>query len=297
MTALQLCFGFAVGETVTEVGNNSYDLSYQAIGLVEKSGSTVLIAGAWGRLFGYWTWQDGRDRPEDRLPTWPLLNGYGQPAISTTEFTDFDVTQDVFRTTEERRYADWYSQFSDRCDELSWDCQDFYSDIPIPYSAQSSDHCQIVECWRRYVLSIPQPVRAIASTMGRYQWLALEATAQVDGAFEFFSEDSKGANKTFAVACWASEGAHLLSAARRKKLFWRIMCERRRNFLGDIHHQPISSSTIRSIRKMESREIEAGTIRKLIELVRDPLKAKFVNHQKTISAKAIVLLHRYPAGW
>jgi len=234
--------------------NWSYRLTKD--GLIEELGNKRYVYGAWDRFFGCWEIDLETRTSREIIPDWPILNGSGV----------------------------WVDP-----EENGWKSREGSIVQPAPrwrYEAKAA--------FAGYFSTIPSRTRGLISSLGTYQWLALDLIWQVPAFARFLDQEVFADNEQYIFACFTLSRISWESRKRRRELAQLIMTRKRREFLSELSGSPCRKATIRMLIKLGGEPQKKEVYLNLIESMNTPKLAKILSHAKQVTPELITTLNTLP---
>ncbi len=224
--------------------------------MVEDLGQARYIYGLWEKLFGCWKVDTRTNIAREIIPTWAPLNPNG-----------------VWR---------------DHCEIRATGVRGLSKVLPSRWRYEAN------AAFAGMFSGIPQRMRSVVGSLGRYQWLALDLIWQQPDFARFLDEEIFNNNQQFVFACFAlSEGERLLRTERND--FARmLMRNKRTELLSAISGVDCSKATLRALNKLGDLPCHKGVYQAVIECMADGKTAKAFSHAKAIDPETVEALNALP---
>jgi hypothetical protein len=235
----------------------AYTYRFTRDALVEDRGQKRIVYGLWERLFGCWVFNSRTCRSREIVPTWRPFNRH-------------DVWRDQLRL---RAFAGNHCDYSSR-----W-----------RYEANA--------VFAAYFSGIPQRMRSLVASFGRYQWLALDLIWQHPEIAPFLDEEIYNGTQQFTFACFALARPDKISRQRRRDFAVALMSRKRTEFLTELLGTTCTRSTLRTICKLGDAPCRPEVYQAVIQCMTGGGSAKALSHADDIDPSSIENLNSLPRSF
>lgn len=226
------------------------------IALVEEFDTRRYIYGQWRHFFGCWVIDKNTGQCQSFVPSWPVL---GNSLLTAEGLRDKSLSQGILQIPTS---SDWR------------------------YEANAA--------FIAFFSAIPSWVCGIISSLGRYQWPALDMIWQVPEFASFLDDEIYAGHVQFIFACFSLDSIEQLSRKERNDLAHEMMTWKRHELLSELAGAPCTQRTVKVFYKLGELPHEKKIYLELIEAMLRPEAEKVFLHAAFISPFMAQAAHFLP---